>query len=43
MIEVAFILILFLGIGIFTRFYNDWTSIVMILIIIGMLVLFYLT
>ena len=43
MIEVALILFLFLGIGLFTHFYNNWTSVMLILIIIGMLVLFYLT
>lgn len=43
MTEVALILLLFLGVGIFAPSYNNWTRVVMILIILGMLVLFYLT
>ena len=43
MIEVTLILLLFLGVGIFTHSYNNWTRVAMIFIIIGMLVLFYLT
>ncbi len=43
MIEVALILFLFLGVGIFARSYNSWTRLVMVLVIIGVLVLFYLS
>jgi len=43
MIPVALILSLFLGVGIFVRSYNNWTRLLMVLIIIGVLVLFYLT
>jgi len=43
MIPVALILFLFLGVGIFVRSYNNWTRLLMVLVIIGVLVLFYLT
>lgn len=43
MIPVALILFLFLGVGIFVRAYNNWTRLLMVLIIIGVLALFYLT
>jgi len=43
MIEVGLILFLCLGVGVFVRSYNNWTRMLVVLIIIGMLVLFYLT
>jgi multidrug transporter EmrE-like cation transporter len=43
MVEVALLLSLFVGVGIFAHSYNNWTRLVMILIIVGVLVLFYLT
>ncbi len=42
-IPVVLILFLFLGVGIFVRSYNNWTRLLMVLVIIGVLVLFYLT
>ena len=42
-IPVALILFLFLGVGLLVRSYNNWTRLLMVLIIIGVLVLFYLT
>jgi multidrug transporter EmrE-like cation transporter len=43
MIEVTLILFLLLGVGIFARSYDNWTRLMMVLIIIGVMVLFYLT
>lgn len=43
MIDIGLLLLLFLGVGIFIRSFNNWTRLVMVLIIICMLVLFYLT
>jgi hypothetical protein len=43
MIAAALLLCLFLGVGILTRSYNTWTRLSMVLVIIGALVLFYLT
>ncbi len=43
MIQVTLILLLFLGVGIFAPSYNNWTRMLVVLIIIGVLVLFYLT
>jgi hypothetical protein len=42
-VPVALILVLFLGVGVFVRSYNNWTRLLMVLVIIGVLVLFYLT
>lgn len=42
-VPVALMLFLFLGIGIFVRSYNNWTRLLMVLGIMGVLVLFYLT
>jgi hypothetical protein len=43
MLPVALILLLFLGVGIFVRAYNNWSRLLMVLVIIGVLILFYLT
>lgn len=43
MAETALILILFLGVGIFVHFYNNWTRLAIVLVIVSVLVLFYLT
>lgn len=43
MIEVALILLLFLGVGVFAHSYNIVTRLIMVFAIIGVLVLFYLT
>lgn len=43
MIEVALLLLLFLGVGVFARSYNTWTRLLVCILIVGMLVLFYLT
>ena len=43
MIAAALLLFLFLGAGILIRSYNNWTRLSMVLVIIGALVLFYMT
>jgi hypothetical protein len=43
MVAAALLLCLFLGVGILIRSFNNWTRLSMVLIIIGVLVLFYLT
>ena len=43
MTVVVLLLLLMLGVGVFARSYNNWTRLLVVLAIAGMLVLFYLT
>lgn len=43
MIAAALLLCLFLTLGILTRSYNTWTRLSIVLVILGALILFYLT